>query len=99
MQSSNKSERLKNAFPVRALRPLRSIVWIDKEGLHSLEIGEVSPERVGWKAYGLCSLPSEWVPRFLVVDAKCMEKTHSEQTLRQGLAQGMAEIGLEGPLV
>ena len=96
---SNKPRRSRNAIPVRALQPLRSIVWIDKKGLRTIERGEVSPERVGWKAYGLCSLPSEWVPRFLVVDAQWGEETHSEGTFRQHLAQGMAEIGLQGSLV
>lgn len=59
----------------------------------------MSPERVGWKAYGLCSLPSEWVPRFLVVDAECVGETHSERTFREHLAEGMEEIGLQGPSV
>src|SRR5258708_39774274 len=89
----------KNASPVRTLKPLRGVVWIDKEGFHDLASAEMRPERVGWKAYGLSSLPSEWVPRFLVVDAMCLNDTGSEHILREHLAKGMAEIGLQGPIV
>src|SRR5713226_6905951 len=95
----SKPGRSKNASPVRTLKPLRGVVWIDKEGLHNLAIAEMRPERVGWKAYGLSSLPSEWVPRFLVLDAKCLKDTRPEQTLREHLAAGMAEIGLQGDMV
>ena len=96
---TSKPGRSKNASPFRALEPLRGVVWIDKEGLHNLAVAEVRPEGVGWKAYGLSSLPSQWVPRFLVLDAKCLKDTESEQALREHLAEGMAEIGLQGPMV
>src|SRR5580700_4475160 len=81
-EPASKPGHVKNASPVRALQPLRGVVWIDQEGLHNLAIAAMMPERVGWKAYGLSSLPSEWVPRFLVVDAQCVKEMRSEQTLR-----------------
>lgn len=95
----SKLGRPKSAVPARTLKPLRGIVWIDKEGIRTVPIAEVSPERVGWKAFGLSSLPSEWVPRFLVVDATCVKETHLEQALHEHLTQGLAEIGFQGPLV
>jgi predicted house-cleaning noncanonical NTP pyrophosphatase (MazG superfamily) len=94
-----KPRRSKSVISLQVLRPVRGIVLIDDQGIGSLAVDEVLPDRVGWKAYGLCSLPIEWVPRFLVVDAKCVNEPKSDQVLRDNIAAGAAKIGLQGPFV
>ena len=94
-----KPQRCKSAIWQPVLRPVRGIVLIDHLGMHSLATDEVLPDRVGWKAYGLCSLPIEWVPRFLVVDANCANEPKSDRALRDDIAAGAAKIGLQGPFV
>lgn len=62
------SAKVKPKMPVSKLTPNRSVLKIDRNGLFSLGMGSVSPESVGWKAYGQSALPSEWVPTFVVID-------------------------------
>lgn len=60
----------------------------------TLTRNEITPEAVGWKAYGLSSMPPEWVPKFLVIDAECVNDEQARQTLRSLLAQGLSQAAI-----
>lgn len=55
------------------LKPNRAVLKIGRKGLSSLGPESVTPERIGWKAYGLAALPQVWVPPFFVIDATATE--------------------------
>ncbi|HET6145577.1 MAG TPA: nucleoside triphosphate pyrophosphohydrolase [Candidatus Acidoferrales bacterium] len=81
--------------PQRNLTPLNPIILIDKSGLVRLSPEAIHPDRVGWKAYGLSSLPPEWVPRFVVIDAECFVGGNAEE-LQAVVRQAVSEFGLNG---
>lgn len=100
--NSNLSTRVESSkkrgprLPQRALQPLSPVTIIRPGGVATLARNEVTPEAVGWKAYGLSSMPAEWVPRFLVVDADCVKDEQSMQTLASLLPQGLSHARILG---
>lgn len=78
----------------KQLFPLRPILVIAESGPSDLPPEEISSERVGWKAYGLSSLPPEWVPPFFVITAPCLEGRCSEEMLEAWVAECATSIGI-----
>src|SRR5260370_25245852 len=72
-----------------ALKPNRPILKIGQHGLVSLESQSISAEIVGWKAFGLASLPPEWTPNFFVIgaDALACNDTNLRMWVRDALAK------------
>lgn len=64
-----------------ALSPLRDLTLITEQGASELSKHEISIGLVGLKAYGLSSIPADWVPPFLVVSASCCESALPEDTI------------------
>ena len=79
--------------PTQALRPIRDTTLITEKGIASLPIEELSNERVGCKAYGLSSIPSEWVPPFVVVAASCFEGPRSDETFDALVLESLEHVG------
>jgi predicted house-cleaning noncanonical NTP pyrophosphatase (MazG superfamily) len=90
---------LSKATVGRPFVPLRGLTLVDKEGVHKLASTDVQPSRVGWKAFGLASLPTEWVPRFIVIDANSLTDLGSTGSLTVHLANALGEIGATTPIV
>lgn len=65
-----------------ALPPIQSVVFVTQSGPRGVSSGEISPEIIGWKAYGLCCMPSGWVPPFFVISGSCLDGSVSDEILR-----------------
>jgi predicted house-cleaning noncanonical NTP pyrophosphatase (MazG superfamily) len=85
------SKSKKQAHP---LAPLRPITVITEVGPTVLPIEEISVERIGWKAYGLSSLPQAWVPPFFVITASCFEGNYSDETIDVCVADCIASTAI-----
>lgn len=55
---------------------------------------DVSPELVGWKAFGLASIPAEWVPAFFVLAASTTANRPSDQSLNSWIGECLERVGL-----
>jgi len=78
----------------RSLSPLRTVLLISELGLTELPRDEISPDRIGWKALGLLSVPSEWVPPFVVVYASCLLRRGSDAQINARIIEGLCRVGL-----
>lgn len=78
----------------RPLTPLRSVTVITEAGPVDFSVEEISAERIGSKAYGLASLPSEWVPPFFVIAASCFERGCSNETIDGWVRKCFARMGI-----
>src|SRR5216683_299031 len=96
---SDSSTKRRVKLPERNLAPLNAITYIDPTGLATLSPEQISPDQAGWKAYGLSSVPSEWVPKFLVISADCFGRSDAEEGLQAVLKQGMSRAGIGGSVV
>jgi predicted house-cleaning noncanonical NTP pyrophosphatase (MazG superfamily) len=76
------------------LRPHRSIISIDPDGPAELDVNLITPIRVGLKAYGLASMPIEWVPPFVVVSSSCFHGELHDLRINQLITEGLARAGL-----
>ena len=59
---------------------------------HSAE--KISVDLIGWKAYGLASLPLEWVPPFFVITASCFEQNYSDETIQSWIEECFAQTAI-----
>jgi len=79
----------------RPLSPLRSVIVITKTGPSDFSVEEISAEHLGWKAYGIASLPSEWVPAFFVITASCFEGDCSGKAMEAWVFECFARTGID----
>jgi predicted house-cleaning noncanonical NTP pyrophosphatase (MazG superfamily) len=86
-------------LPERKLLPLNSIICISPTGIATLSREIINSDEVGWKAYGLSSMPAEWVPRFLVIHADSLKDQESEEKLSALLKQGISQAGITSAVV
>jgi predicted house-cleaning noncanonical NTP pyrophosphatase (MazG superfamily) len=94
---SSKKRRAK--LPERRLEPLNPIIYVDAGAVRTLTREDISPEQVGWKAYGLSALPQEWVPKFLVISADSFTSATAEKQLADVLDGALSQVGIKGALV
>ena len=80
--------------PLTSLRPLRSICVLTNSGLHEFRPNDLSPENIGWKAYGLACLPAEWTPPFFVVPAACVPRDATDDSAAQWVAAALGHVGI-----
>lgn len=76
-----------------SFRPIRGVLTIRVEGVVAIEPQRVSPDVVGWKAYGLSSLPAEWIPRFFVVDGATLE-SGGEKKLQASIGECLRQLNM-----
>jgi predicted house-cleaning noncanonical NTP pyrophosphatase (MazG superfamily) len=73
MSSLASSEEPRNKGVARQrgkqLHPIRSLQVVYEDGPRELIATEITPDRVGWKAFGLSALPLVWAPPLFVIDA------------------------------
>lgn len=81
-------------LPERDLVPLNPITCVEPTGVVTLSAKAIQVASVGWKAFGLSSTPAEWIPRFLVVHADCLEGKELEDRLVGLLKDGLLEAGI-----
>ncbi len=89
------SKKRKEKLPERTLTPLNPVIYIGSTGLVTLLPETIRTEQVGWKAYGLSSVPSEWVPRFLVISADCFNDAEVERNLHSALKKGIFQASIK----
>lgn len=53
----------------KLIGPIRSLLILCADGPTELTIDEITPERVGWKAFGISALPPVWTLPLFVIDA------------------------------
>jgi predicted house-cleaning noncanonical NTP pyrophosphatase (MazG superfamily) len=58
-----------------------------------LEVGEIAPDRVGWKAFGISALPEAWTLPFLVIDDTFLASVPASRA-EGALAAGLAMVGI-----
>jgi len=78
----------------RSLHPLRSVTVITQAGPVDFSIEEITAESIGYKAYGLTSLPSGWVPSFFVLSASCFEGECTDQNINAWAMECLDHIGI-----
>src|SRR5260370_39589609 len=86
-------------LPERIFAPLNPVTFIGPNGASTLARESISPEKIGWKAYGLTCVPPEWVPSFLVMSADCLSDTESEQKAAEVLRSDLDQANVKSPLV
>src|SRR5882762_6215302 len=86
-------------LPERKLSPLRPITYINEAGALTIAPEAIHAEGVGWKAFGLSSIPAEWVPKFLVISAQCFQSAQTKQKLQETLRDGLAKAGIQGSIM
>jgi len=91
---TGKNQEKRRAKPPRRLSPLRPLTVITESGPIEIAVGEISEERIGRKAYGLCSLPPEWVPPFFLITAPCFEGPSPDERLDAWITQSLTHIGI-----
>lgn len=100
MQSHrNPSKMRKPRLPERSLTPLRAITYIAETGVQTIRPEAVTAECAGWKAFGLSSVPIEWVPKFLVISSDCFRSEQAKQNLQGSLKDALALAGVQGSVV
>jgi len=95
----NPTKKRKPRLPERRLAPLRAITYIDGTGVLTIGPETITAEGSGWKAFGLSSVPMEWVPRFLVISSECFRSAQAKQKLQGMLKDGLALAGVQGSVV
>ena len=90
MSSEVRHRKQSRAHP---LLPCRSIKVITEKGPTNFSIAEISADSIGLKAFGLTSIPSEWVPPFFVITASCIEKS-TDKTIHTWIIQCLTNIGI-----
>lgn len=83
----------------REFLPNRAIPFITNSGFVMLQSGEVSPSKVGWKAFGLSALPPQWVPEFLVVSGSVSGQASDFPFLQGQLGAALEGLGLRDATV
>src|SRR5438093_23056 len=53
----------------KRLSPVRPVVLLGRNGVIELMPDRITAKRIGWKGFGLASLPSSWTPPFFVIEA------------------------------
>lgn len=86
-------------LPERELLPLNPIVCMRATEVATLPREAVHSDEVGWKAYGLSSMPAEWVPKYLVIQTDCFGEAESEERLSALLKEGISRAGITSATV
>ena len=74
--------------------PNRPVPLVSSNGYVALPIQDISPERIGWKAFGLSAVPKEWVPTFLVVDGESLVPERNDTDLQEQVRLALIALGL-----
>lgn len=70
------------------LSPIAAVLLVVNDAVVPLDRSEVTPERVGLKAYGLASLPSIWTRPFFVVP-------HSSSPTNAAITEVLKRLGIQ----
>jgi predicted house-cleaning noncanonical NTP pyrophosphatase (MazG superfamily) len=92
--TGNVSQRRAKEARGLPLNPLRSVTVITQAGPVAFSVGEITVECIGYKAYGLTSVPSGWVPSFFVISASCFEGECTDQKINAWAMECIAHIGI-----
>ena len=94
--SSDKGRHTRDSW----LSPLHAIRVITPAGPTDFDVDDISHDSVGRKAYGLCSIPSLWVPPFFLVSAYCLRAIRCDETIGSWIMECLTNSGIpSGSLV
>jgi len=93
------SSKRQRRAAVRRFAPNRPVVLVSEEGRLALQPSQVSADRIGWKAFGLSCLPTEWVPPFFVVDSAALKKGIGDLGLQAQISGCLTQMDLEHSIV
>lgn len=91
MSLNSPRPRVKN---VRALSPLpiRSFDLVNTNGVQALNVSDVTPSLVGWKAFGLSTIPKIWAPPFFVVSADVFSPDNDPEIIKNSIRNACENI-------
>jgi predicted house-cleaning noncanonical NTP pyrophosphatase (MazG superfamily) len=77
------------------LKPNRPVWKIGPHGVVAIEPESIVADCMGWKACGLASLPSEWVPTFFVFDTAALAFANGklQRWIKDALAKASISVG------
>jgi len=78
----------------RTMNPLRGLTFVTEAGPTEISQEDVSVDLVGWKAFGLTAMPTEWVPPFFVLANSAFESLSAE-TLQSWIGECLHRLGLD----
>ena len=84
---------------LRQFLPVRGITIVSQTGILALPPTEVTVERVGWKAFGQCCLPAEWVPPFFLVNSSIGDTERAPANAGAQISECLRALDLRGSLV
>lgn len=93
-QVETKSNRQGPRKSRRKFEANRPVLVVTPAGPNMLPREEVSVERVGCKAFGLSSMPTEWVPRFFAVESSCLTDATPNSTLQDWVQACLSQLNL-----
>lgn len=77
---------------IRQFVPKRGLQLVIRGRTETIKPVDVSPDLVGWKAFGLTSLPPEWVPSFFVINT---ESASSPSSCQPYADECISALGIE----
>jgi hypothetical protein len=97
---SSKSRKIERDIPSRSLRPVRSIIVIDSNAPSEIPAQSINAGNVGLKAFGLASMPEEWVPPFFVISASCFSGSRPKRRVQKLITDvASATFQNRGPVI
>src|SRR5436190_8304374 len=90
-----KGSNRKRRAALRRFSAARDVIIVADDGVVTVRPPRLSPERVGWKAFGLSCLPAEWVPPFFVVDSAVGKKGAAGGDAQERIYECLVQLGLE----
>lgn len=94
METSNLNNTKKYTRRGNPIKPLRPITIITENEPAELSVENISTEKVGWKAFGLASLPMNWVPEFFVISKECFGTKFDKTVLENWVSQCVEKFSL-----
>ena len=82
---------------INAPTPNRPLLCITRSGAITLAPSDISPSRIGWKAFGLAAIPEDWTLPFFLIEAGAVESliSRGERQLETALASIVSGRGSE----
>lgn len=94
MEVSNLKQNKQYSRRGNPINPLRPITIITENGPVELSVEDNSAEKIGWKAFGLSSLPTDWVPDFFVISSECFSINYDKAVLEKWVSQCVEKLSI-----
>lgn len=93
MINNTSRPRVKNVL-ASSPAPIQSFELVGIDGIQKLSGSKIQPSLVGWKAFGLSTLPEIWTPQFFVISADCFLPDIDPKLIENLIRQACSRIGI-----